>query len=52
MAKRVLDHALAGARLADDDAEAALLAVHAQDFDDLALMGQKREVFRRKRVFR
>lgn len=45
LAERVLDDALAGAGVADDDAQAALLAVHAQRLEHLALLGQRRQVF-------
>ena len=41
--ERRLEHALARAGLAKHEAEAALLGVDAEDFKDLALMGQERE---------
>jgi hypothetical protein len=37
--ERVLDDALAGARIADDDAQAALLAMNTQRVEDLLLVG-------------
>ena len=50
LAESALEHTLAGAGLAHDQAEAALLAVHAHDVEHLLLVRQKRDVFRRKRV--
>lgn len=44
--------ALAGARLADDDAATALLAVDAQGIEHFPLVRQERHVFRGKRLFR
>ncbi len=40
----VLDDALAGAGLADDEAECALLPVDAQRLEDLLLMREEREI--------
>ena len=51
-AQGALEHALAGAGLAHDEAETSLLAVHADDVEHLLLVGQKRDVFRRKWVVR
>jgi len=42
----VLDDALAGARLADEDAEATLLAMDAQRTEDFVLGGQQFDVVR------
>lgn len=39
----LLEHAFAGARLAQDQAEAALLSVDDEDVEDLLLMGQQRD---------
>jgi hypothetical protein len=47
-AERALEHALAGAGLTHDEAEASLLAVHADDVEHLLLVGHKCDVFRRK----
>src|SRR5207253_363066 len=49
-AQGTLQDALARARLSHDEAEAALLAVYAHDVEHLLLLGQKCDVFRRKRV--
>ena len=38
VSQRLLDDALAGPRIADDNAQAALLAVHAQGIEDLLLV--------------
>ncbi len=50
--ERVLEHALAGAGLAHDDAEASLLAVHAQRLEHHRLMRQERDLVERERVLR
>jgi hypothetical protein len=45
LAECVFDDALAGTRLADDDAQAALLAMDAERVEHLLLVRQKREIF-------
>jgi len=48
--KDMLDDALAIPRLANDQAEAALLTVHAQRVEDFLLLSQQREPLVRERV--
>jgi hypothetical protein len=46
----LFEDALAGARFAEDQAEAALLGVDAQDVKDFLLVGQKRDGLRWEKV--
>ena len=48
--QRLFEHALAGARFAEHQTEAALLSVDAEDVEYFLLMGQQRDGLRVKGV--